>query len=237
MKNSSNQIYSTDIQSAPIIPVVPTVSDVSNASSSLEISSVINKPRKSKKALIITAHPSTNGFTHKIAEAYKHGLEKAGGEAEILDLYKTNLKQDFLRFESVREIATDSVRLEIQAKITEADELVFIHPLWWLGPPAIMKNFLDQNISARFAFKYVKGKRVGLLKGKSASVFITCDGSMFLYTLLAQPFRITWQLAVIFYCGMKNRTFKVFDKKTWRSDKDQAKFLEKVEKIGAKLIK
>lgn len=190
-----------------------------------------------KKALVITAHPSSKGFTHKIAEAYIKGVTQAGGEAELLDLYKTDLKQDFLRFESVREIAPDAARTAIQAKITAADELVFIHPLWWLGPPAILKNFLDQNISARFAFQYVNGKRVGLLKGKSACVFITCDGSMFLYTLLAQPFRITWQLAVILYCGMKNRAFKVLDKKTWRSEADQQKFLTKIEKIGAGLMK
>jgi putative NADPH-quinone reductase len=116
---------------------------------------------KAKKALVITAHPSTKGFTHRIAEAYARGVRQAGGEVEILDLYTTDLKQDFLRFELVREIAPDPVRTTIQAKITAADELVFIHPLWWLGPPAIMKNFLDQNISARFAFQYVQGKRVG----------------------------------------------------------------------------
>ena len=192
---------------------------------------------KAKKALVITAHPSTKGFTHRIAEAYARGVRQAGGEVEILDLYTTDLKQDFLRFESVREIAPDPVRTTIQAKITAADELVFIHPLWWLGPPAIMKNFLDQNISARFAFQYVQGKRVGLLKGKTACVFITCDGSLWLYTLLAQPFRITWQLAVIYYCGIKNRAFKVLDKKTWRSDADQQRFLGSIERIGAALMK
>ncbi len=193
--------------------------------------------KKTKHALIITAHPSSLGFTHKIAERYKLGLESAGGTAEILDLYKTDLKQPFLTFETPRDIAPDAARTAIQAKISSADELVFIHPLWWLGAPAIMKNFLDQNISAHFAFQYVNGKLVGLLKGKTASVFITCDGSMFLYTLMAQPFRLIWQFAIIGYCGMKTRAFKVLDKKTWRSEGDKEAFLKKVEQIGRSLVK
>lgn len=197
-----------------------------------------HNPPVPKKALIITAHPSSTGFTHQIAAAYKRGLENAGGTAEILDLYKTHLKQPFLYFDPTpKDIAPDPVRVAIQQKITEADELVFIHPLWWMGPPAIMKNFLDQNIMARFAFQYVNGKRVGLLKGKSASVFITCDGSLLIYTLMALPFRSIWQLAIIYYCGIKNRAFKVFSKKTWRSEIDKQKFLSKAEKIGAALMK
>ncbi len=107
-----------------------------------------------KKVLVITAHPSSLGLTHRIAEAYKKGAESAGASVEILDLYKTELKQDFLRFENIRETPTDSAKAAMQQKIAEADELVFVHPLWWMGPPAILKNWLDVNFSARFAFRY-----------------------------------------------------------------------------------
>ena len=103
------------------------------------------------KTLIVTAHPSSTGFTHAIAGVIKTEREKSGVEVEILDLYKTDLKQDFLRFENIRELPSDPVKDAIQAKITEADELVFVHPVWWVSMPAIMKNFLDQNFTSRFA--------------------------------------------------------------------------------------
>ena len=189
----------------------------------------------SKKSLVITANPSSQGFTHQIANAYKKGVESVGGEVEILDLYKTDLKQGFLDFESVRDIPVDSVRTEIQKKITDADEIVFVHPLWWMGPPAILKNFLDQNLSARFAFQYIDGKLHGLLKGKTACIFITCDGSFWLYLLMALPFWSIWKFATIEYCGMKLRSFKVLDKKTWRSQAKLDQFLKKAESIGAKI--
>ena len=43
--------------------------------------------------LIITAHPSSKGFTHKIAESFKTGAEASGKTVEILDLYKTDLQK------------------------------------------------------------------------------------------------------------------------------------------------
>lgn len=87
-----------------------------------------------KNILIITAHPSSLGFTHKIADAYKMGSEEVGNTVEILDLYKTDLKQDFLKFENPRDMANpDSVREIMHKKITEANELVFVHPMWWNG--------------------------------------------------------------------------------------------------------
>jgi NAD(P)H dehydrogenase (quinone) len=39
----------------------------------------------------------------------------------------------------------DETTKKIQAKITWADELIFIFPIWWGDAPAIVKNFIDCN--------------------------------------------------------------------------------------------
>lgn len=188
------------------------------------------------KTLIVTAHPSSKGFTHQIAEAYKKGRESKGHTVEILDLYKTDLKQDFLKFEDIREdlAKPDSVRDQMRAKITEADDIVFCHPLWWVGMPAILKNYIDVNFGARFAYRYVNGRPVGLLKGKTSSVFITCDGSLWMYRIMSMPFKVIWKYPILLLCGFKVRSFEVFDKKLFRTESEQKSFLEKVEKLGAK---
>jgi len=46
-------------------------------------------------------------------------------------LYKTDLKQNFLFFESIENIPQDNAQKEIQKKISWADELIFIFPIWW----------------------------------------------------------------------------------------------------------
>ena len=206
-----------------------------------------------KKALVVTAHPSSKGLTHRIAEAYKRGAEAAGASVEILDLYKAEeqgLGQGFLKYENIRETPTDEIKALMQKKISEADELVFVHPLWWMGPPAIMKNWIDVNLSARFAFRYEarkgfwskcaaplmgEGKRIGMLKGKTGCVFLTCDGPKLLYTLMALPFWSIWHFATLFYCGIKTRSFRFLDKKTFRPEADWEKFLKKVEKVGSRI--
>jgi len=182
-----------------------------------------------KNILIVTAHPSSRGFTHRIAEAYKTASEKAGHTVELMDLYKTDLKQDFLRFEDPHEMKNGSpARDAIQAKITLANELVFVHPMWWVSPPAIMKNFLDNNLSSGFAFKYENGRPKGLLKGKTARVYITCDGPMWLYWMIAKPFWTIWNFGVLGFCGVKVKGITVLDQKFKRTDAEKEAFLEKV---------
>ncbi len=186
-----------------------------------------------KNILIITAHPSSLGFTHKIAEAYKAGSIDAGNTVEVLDLYKTDLKQDFLNFENPHDIGNpNTVRDIMKKKITDSNELVFVHPMWWVGPPAIMKNWLDNNFTSGFAFKYENGKPKGLLKGRTARVFITCDGPMWLYWLIAKPFWTVWNFGILGFCGLKAKGITVLSQKFKRTDAEKEAFLDKVKHLA-----
>jgi NAD(P)H dehydrogenase (quinone) len=187
------------------------------------------------KSLIITAHPSSRGFTHRIAQAYNAGVESVGGVAEILDLYKEPIRQNFLSFENPKDASTDPLRDSYQNRITEATDIVFIHPMWWGGAPAIMKNFIDINFSSHFAFKYVDGRPVGLLKGRTVSVYITCDGPMWIYRLIGMPFRTIWSRIFLKTCGLKVRKICVLDKKIKRTEVELEHFLEKVKSDAKKL--
>ncbi len=162
------------------------------------------------KTLIITAHPSSKGFTHAIANALKEERESKKGEVEILDLYKTDLKQPYLAFEDVREMKNiDPVREAIHAKMAWADEYIFIHPLWWLSMPAVMKNFLDHNISSPFAYHFDKRGRHPGLCGKRARLYITSDQSFWLYVALGLPFIVVWVIGIFTFCGIRTDYFKV----------------------------
>lgn len=190
--------------------------------------------------LIITAHPSSKGFTHRIAQSFAEGAKKTHN-IEILDLYKTDLQQDFLRFEDIKQLKNDSITNALQQKISWADELIFVHPLWWGGAPAIMKNFIDQNFTAGFAYKYVQRKFIpkqlnllpkGLLKHKKARLFITSDAPLVLYLLLGVPFITVWIFFIFIYCGMKIGSIRVYDRMRWRDEQKRSKWLQKVYVMG-----
>ena len=183
-----------------------------------------------KKTLIVTAHPSPKGLTHGIANVLKDEREEKGGNVEIFDLYKTDLKQDFLKFEDIHNIPADPVREIIQGKIKDADELIFIHPVWWLSMPAIMKNFVDHNISARFAYRYINGKRVGLLKGKTSRVYVTGDAPFWLYLFSGFPLITAWGMGILAFSGIRVDGFTIICNRCFKSDVERGVYLQKLKR-------
>jgi NAD(P)H dehydrogenase (quinone) len=180
--------------------------------------------------LIITAHPSNNGFTHRIANAYYKKALELNHDVEMLDLYKSP-RQGFLTFDDKQEahdLEETKLRNFYQAKITKADELVFVHPMWWGSMPAIMKNWIDVNFSGGFSHTYKEGKPVPLLTAKRAKVFITSDAPSFLYWLLFKPYAVIWVFIILRFVGIKTDCVKLYGNKRKRSEEENLAFLDKV---------
>jgi putative NADPH-quinone reductase len=181
------------------------------------------------KTLIITAHPSSTGHTHKIAEAYKAAREARGHTVTLENLYTTEYQLPFLSFEESKSWGDHHAREYYQKLVLDSDEIVFVHPIWWNAAPAIMKNWLDHVFQAHFAFKYEDGKPLGLLKGKHAKVFATAGGPSWLYALFFSPFKLTWEKAVNGFCGITPDTFLVCGNMAMpEAEANFEKFLEKV---------
>ena len=180
--------------------------------------------------LLITANPSSQWFTHKIADTLAKLSTDKWDNIEILNLYTTPLRQDFLSYENKKEQAKDPITSKIQEKIIWADELVFIFPIWWGDAPAIMKNFLDCNFSAGFAFKYVEWwKAIWLLHGKSARIIATSGAPSFFYKILLH-IQLLWKMNRINYCGIKQKSFTVFGNID-RSKTDRNAYLKKIKDL------
>ena len=181
------------------------------------------------KKLIVTANPSSKGFIHKISDRLNDLSIKNWDKVEILDLYKTELQQDFLTFESLKNFELDEATKKIQEKIIWSDEIVFIFPIWWWWAPAIMKNFIDCNFTSWFAFKYVDNKPVWLLKWKTARIIATSRAPSFFYKILLH-IQILWNMNIIWFCGIKQKSFTVF----WNiefPETDKEKYLKQVKSL------
>lgn len=191
------------------------------------------------KTLIVIANPNKMSFSHAMAEAYKKNVEGKSGEVKILDLYDFN--QPFLQFESMWELAQgkcnggDKMK-QAQDLIAWADETAYFYPTWWGSMPAILKNFFDMNLTAGFAFKYVKGSNFPekLLIGKNAKVFATCDAPGFVYKfgfILWMNAKAYMSRAILGFCGIKVDHFQLVDGLRKRTDENRKKVLEKIENM------
>jgi len=102
--------------------------------------------------------------------------------------------------------------------ISKSTHLIFIHPVWWNGMPAILKGFFDKVFGGRYAFRYIKYKYIpfpipkGLLSGKR-SVVLTTTGAKWWMSSLIQGNRFKTVLVndILKYCGIKSKGFTLHD--------------------------
>ena len=73
--------------------------------------------------------------------------------------------------------------LDAWEKIKWADHLVWVHPVWWGGLPAITKGFIDRLFLPGFAFQYRENSVWWdkLLIGKTAHIITTLDQPSWYY--------------------------------------------------------
>lgn len=135
------------------------------------------------KTLTVYAHPNVEGHCSTILKNVETELKERKEKYEILDLYKIKfdpvLHEDEL-YSSGKKKEYPDVK-QMQKKIKESDNLIFIYPIWWNNYPAILRGFIDRVFVSGFAFRYEKklGNMVpvGLIKGKKATIFTTSGGS------------------------------------------------------------
>lgn len=146
--------------------------------------------------LIVLAHPEPKSFNATLAAVAEQTLTAAGHEVRISDLYRDGFKAvadaadftgahedpDFFRLdrEQTQAHRTNSLAADIvaeQDKISWADLIILQFPMWWFGPPAILKGWADRVFTRGFA--YFRGHKydTGLLAGKTALVSVTTGTS------------------------------------------------------------
>lgn len=129
--------------------------------------------------LAVYAHPSRKSFNHAILDVVLDEATRKGHHMETRDLYVENFQpvlreSDFETF-SRGEIPED-VKTEQEA-VRRADVVVFIHPIWWFGLPAIIKGWIDRVFSYGFAYGHDSKGVKPLLAGKKAIVITTSGGA------------------------------------------------------------
>ena len=185
------------------------------------------KSDKKLRKLIIIAQPSKRWFLWELQKKYIKETRKYWDTVKVIDLYKKENFQPNLSFEDMRVLNKDPNREKFQKLIKKADELVFIFPIWWGNMPAIMKNFIDTNFGAWFAYKFQKWSAIPkkLLKWKTSKIFTSCDGFKYMYNNYLCPmyikkyieFYILW----VFWIELKQ--FELYDhmRKKTREEKDE----------------
>ena len=190
-----------------------------------------------KKILIINGHPNKDSFNFAIVEAYKNGATKSGAEVKeivIADLeFSPNLKYGYQKRTDLEPDLLDAFE-----KIKWADHMVWVHPVWWGGLPAMTKGFIDRVFLPGMVFQYRENSSWWdkLLIGKTARIITTLDQPGWFYKLMfGQPSVNQLKKSTLEFCGVK--PVKVTFVGPIKNSKDEMRksFLLKIEKLGIEM--
>lgn len=147
------------------------------------------------RALVLYAHPEPTSFCGALRDVAVETLQAAGHDVTVSDLYAEGFnpvagRHDFAtvanpsRFhyqtEQLHAAQADGFSADLkreQLRFLAADLVIVIFPLWWGGPPAILKGWFDRAMAAGFA--YVDGARFasGLHPHKRGLLCVTTGGT------------------------------------------------------------
>jgi putative NADPH-quinone reductase len=166
----------------------------------------------------------------RLCKIFAENCQNQDITVDLVDLYK---ESDFNPILYPNEQETKI--LEYQIRIRRAQMIVFFHPIWLGGVPAILKGFLEKTFTSGFAFKTYKGIQEGLLSEKRALVVAVGHDPDWKYRFLqANSLQNFWERAVFQPCGMIGQ-FILFGGLRQASDQKLKNWEQKMKKISKNL--
>lgn len=166
--------------------------------------------------LVIYTHPNHQSLSYAfLQEVIAGGKANANiAEIRVLDLYEEGFDPVLVFHEQKRrrDMHKDPGLAKYREQLAWADKIVFVYPIWWGRPPAMLLGYIDQMFAAGFAYKDT-GKLLpeGLLKGKSVVCISSMKGPA-LYPLywLNNAHKVLMRKALFNYVGIKKVKFFEF---------------------------
>ncbi|OMQ11554.1 NAD(P)H-dependent oxidoreductase [[Flexibacter] sp. ATCC 35103] len=187
-----------------------------------------------KKIVIINGHPNPSSFNFAIAQSYLNGAIESKALVETITIAELQFNPN-LKFGYTKRIELEPDLLESWEKIKRADHLVWIHPIWWGGLPAITKGFIDRLFLPGMAFQHRENSVWWdkLLKGKTAHIITTLDQPSWYYRLFyARPSVNQLKKTVLEFCGIKPVKVSYIGIIKTADEKQREKWLKKVFDFG-----
>jgi NAD(P)H dehydrogenase (quinone) len=186
------------------------------------------------KILVINGHPNPGSLCAALAQAYKKGALEAGATVEEIEIGKLDFNPN-LAYGYTKRMELEPDLLEAWEKIVKAEHLVWVHPVWWGGIPAVMKGFLDRLFLPGMAFKYRENSPFWdkLLKGKSARIITTMDTPGWYYRFIfGRPSINQMKKTVLGFCGISPIKITAFSQVRYGTEQQYQKWIDTAYRLG-----
>ena len=166
--------------------------------------------------LIIFAHPNHQSLSYAFVQEAVRGIQDNAGhhKVQVLDLYASGFDPVLMFGEAKRrrDMHADPSLAEHRRQLLWADRLVFVYPIWWGRPPAMLLGYIDRMFASGFAYRDHGGLLPeGLFKGKTAVCISAMKGPAHYPLLwLHDAHKILMKRALFGFIGIKKVKFFEF---------------------------
>lgn len=181
------------------------------------------------RTLVIDGHPNPDSFCAALARSY------ADSATDTLLIALRDLNFDLnMHYGYTKKMDIEPDLAQARQAIRDAQHIVVVTPVWWGSVPALLKGFFDRALLPGEDFKYTdKGLPVGLLKGRSARLIITCDTPRFLFPLMPYTKIDSVTKGTLKFCGFKPVKVTWFTPVRTSTPEKRAEWLQSVKDLAS----
>ncbi|MFH8239028.1 MULTISPECIES: NAD(P)H oxidoreductase [unclassified Streptomyces] len=157
-----------------------------------------------RHTLLVLAHPRPDSLTARTAAQMQLRIKEAGGTVDLLDLYAEDFDPrltpaDEPDWEDREKRYSPEAHAHMD-RITAADDILVVFPVWWFAPPAVVKGWIDRVWNYGFAY----GRSRPRLAGKRMLWLGLAGGTYEDYakTGLATALDLQLRVGVSEFCGI-----------------------------------
>ncbi|MDR0228456.1 MAG: NAD(P)H-dependent oxidoreductase [Flavobacteriaceae bacterium] len=188
-----------------------------------------------KKIVVINGHPNAESFNFGIAQAYVKGAKASGAEVRELVIANMTFNPN-LQYGYQKRMELEPDLLAAFEDIKWADHLVWVHPVWWGGLPALLKGFIDRLFLPGFTYQYRPNSMLWdkLLKGKTAHIITSLDQPGWYYRLMyGRPSVNQLKKSTLEFCGVSPVKVTYIGIIKDSKESQRVKWLQQVERLGS----
>ena len=185
------------------------------------------------RVLVVHAHPVETSFNRSLFENAVEALREAGHEVDALNLYDEGFaavmsRDERLQYHDVPGNLTPEVAPYVD-RLRAAEGIVFIHPVWNYGYPAILKGFFDRIFVPGVSFVLENGNLRTVMRKKRVAYVTTYGGDRLRTWLMGDPpRRLARRWAWAIFGTLMPPTYLALHKMDKRTEPELKAFIAKV---------
>jgi putative NADPH-quinone reductase len=185
------------------------------------------------KTLIILASPNRDSFNHAISEIVKESLLELGHEISFHDLYVERFDPVLSSDEiSATELDLPSELRRYIDEVRESSGLIFIHPNWWGGAPAILRGWIDRVFRQNSIYNFTPNGVVSRIGNKVVQIFSTSNTPKNIeLDVYGDPIEVFWKTIVFGLLGSKSFERQNFESIIMSTNEQRKEWLNQTKEI------